>query len=483
MKLLLLTYFVWAFISFVSPLRFVFLLQPIVSLLGFIIGINLVSNIEKAGDRLFELNNLLFLDSLNGILILVILFIAFFVSIYSIGYMRKEIEAGIPEKKINEFFFWMNLFIAVMLLLSLSNNFGILWIAIEGTTLATAFLISFYRNKEAVEAGWKYIMLCSIGIGFALFGIIVIYFASFSVVGEGLKALNWTEIYQVADKLDKRILLIGFIFIVVGFGTKVGFSPLHFWLPDAHSQAPTPISALMSGVLLNCAFYSIVRVQAILNHQGGGSISDKFLLFFGLFTVIVSALFILRQTDYKRLLAYSSMEHMGIIAFAFGINTKMAVFAGLYHLINHAIVKTSIFMTVGSVLTTLHLKEIFSIKGLLKSMPYTSAFLILTVFAITGTPPFSIFMSELYIILSAFKESYTLEVIILLTGLTVIFGGFIYHFLNMVMGESDKKYRESSILLLPVVVLVVVSVISSFYLPDKVITLINNAVEIVGAKQ
>lgn len=482
MKLLLLTYFIWAFLSFILPLRSVFLLQPIVSLVGFILGASLVSHIEKPEDRLYELNNLLFLDSLNGVLILVILFISLFVSIYSIGYMKKEIESGIPIKKVNEFFFWMNLFIAVMLLLSLSNNFGILWIAIEGTTLATAFLISFYRSKEAVEAGWKYIMLCSIGIGFALFGIIVIYFASFSVVGEGLEALNWTNIYEAADKLDKRILLIGFIFIVVGFGTKVGFSPLHFWLPDAHSQAPTPISALMSGVLLNCAFYSIVRVQAILNHQGSGNISDKFLLFFGLLTVIVSALFILRQTDYKRLLAYSSMEHMGIIAFAFGINTKMTVFAGLYHLINHAVVKTSIFMTVGSILTALHSKEIFNIKGLLKSMPYTSSLLILTVFAITGTPPFSIFMSELYIILSAFKESYATEVVILLLGLTVIFGGFIYHFLNMLMGDSDKKYKENPVLLLPVVVLVIVSVISSFYLPDKVVVLINNAVDIVGAK-
>ncbi len=472
--------FLWAFLSYILDLKYVYKIQVLVSLINLIIGISLVYSLKAPTYTIFALYKLLFLDPLNAILILIILTISFLVSIYSTPYMKKE-GKHIPISKVKEFYFWMNTFISTMLVVALSNNFGLLWIGIEGTTLATTFLISFYRNKESVEAGWKYIMLCSIGIALALFGIIVLYYASFSVLGGGMRALDWTSIYAVANKLNPKLLLISFAFIVVGFGTKVGFAPLHFWLPDAHGEAPTPISALMSGVLLNCALYSIIRIQAILNHQNTGELSSKLLMFFGIFTIIVSSLFIIRQTDYKRLLAYSSMEHMGIIAFAIGMNTNTSIFFGLYHLINHALVKTSIFMSVGSILTTLHSKNIQSIKGLFKSMPYTSILLLLSVFAITGMPPFSTFVSELFIILTGFKMYMGLTIIFVF-ALVLIFGGFIYHFLGMMMGDTDQAFKEDYLMLLPIGILLTLSVVSSFYIPDKLITLMQNASLIIGGR-
>jgi len=487
---ILLLQLVWSVVSYFVSVRTAMRMQVFISSLNLLIGLSLIyrlvellkfSNGYKA---IYELSGFLFLDALNAVIFIVILILALLSSIYSIGYMSKEINAGLPEKKVNEFYFWMNLFIFAMFVVALSNNFGILWIAIEGTTLATAFLISFYRNKEAVEAGWKYIILCSIGISFALFGIIVIYFASFHLLGEGIQALQISNIFEVADKFDKKLLTIAFIFIVVGFGTKVGFAPLHFWLPDAHSQAPTPISALMSGVLLNCAFYAILRVDSFMNKASIGYLSSNFLLFFGLFTVFVAMMFIIRQVDYKRLLAYSSMEHMGIIAMAFGINTKLSIFAGILHILSHAFIKGSIFYSVGSILVNYHTKEIFNIKGLFGKMPITASILLLSVLAITGMPPFSLFITEFLITLEAIRNNFIWQAILLLSLLVAIFGGFIYHFSQMLMGEdeSNHKKEENLYLIIPSIIGLLIAVIFTFYIPEGLNILIKNINFIIGVK-
>jgi hydrogenase-4 component F len=470
---------IWTFLSYFLPIRLTYYIQILITGLNLLISLFLIDKVVKKS-IIFELGNTLFLDSLNGILLLVITGLSFLTAIYSIGYMGREKENGLPENKVREFYFWMNAFIFAMLLVSLSNNFGILWIAIEGTTLATAFLISFYKNKEAVEAGWKYIILCSLGIAFALFGIIILYFTVYHQLGHELNALNWTEIISVADNINPFLLKIAFIFILVGFGTKMGLAPLHFWLPDAHSQAPTPISALMSGVLLNCAFYAIIRVEAILNKVGIGDFGANLLMLFGILSVFVAAIFIIKQTDYKRLLAYSTMEHMGLIAFSFGINTKLAIFAGIFHLLNHAFVKGLMFFSVGSVLTAFHTKKINEVRGLLKSMPFTSAFIILGVLAITGTPPFNVFTSEFLIFSSAFESGKIWQIILIVVFLIMIFAGFIYHFFHMLMGETEKKVQsESFSMILPVFVLAVVALIFGIFIPDKIYTLLDRVSEII----
>ncbi|WP_297452984.1 hydrogenase 4 subunit F [Persephonella sp.] len=479
MKIILLLQLIWAVFSYFLPLRFTYYLQILVSFVNLTISWFLIGKVIQ-DKQIFELNNLLFLDALNGVLLLVITGLSFLTSIYSIGYMKKEVEHGLPEKKVREFYFWMNAFIFAMLLVSLSNNFGILWIAIEGTTLATALLISFYRNREAVEAGWKYIILCSVGIALALFGIIILYFSVSGKLGYELDALNWTEIINIASFINPFLLKLAFIFVLVGFGTKMGLAPLHFWLPDAHSQAPTPISALMSGVLLNCAFYSIIRVEAILNKAGVGDFGAQLLVIFGIFTVFVASIFIIKQIDYKRLLAYSTMEHMGIIAFAFGINTKLAIFAGIFHLLNHAFVKGLMFFSVGSVLTNFHTKNFFEIKGLFKTLPITAGLMLLGVLAITGTPPFNIFASEFLVFMSAFKEGYVWQAIILIALLILIFGGFVYHFSQMLMGEPNKeKKSENPWMIIPMLILVIICVVLTFYIPEKINILFKNIDQIV----
>lgn len=477
-KILILQLFI-AIASYFLSLRYLYTANLLVSSINLYVGYSLIKQL-KDNQYIFELKNLLFLDALNGLLIMIILTLSFLVGIYSIFYMEKERENGLESKKINEFYFYMNTFIFVMLLLAMSNNFGILWIAIEGTTLATAFLISFYKNKEAIEAGWKYIILCSIGIGLGLFGVIILYFASFHILGEGLDALNYTNIYMVAKELNTQLLILAFIFFVVGFGTKVGFAPLHFWLPDAHSQAPTPISALMSGVLLNCAFYSIIRVESIINHNTHTSIVSNMLIFFGVFTVFVSALFIIKQSDYKRLLAYSSMEHMGLIAFAFGLNTKLGIMAGIFHMLNHSLAKTSIFMNTGNILLNLHTREFENIKGLFRSMPYTSVLLILSVVAITGTPPFSLFISKMFMIVESFRIGYIGLAVFIMSLLAVIFTGFIYQFVGILGGDSEKRYRENLFLLAPSAFALLSLFILMFYMPESLKILIERIPDIVG---
>ena len=470
----------WTIISYFVPLRITYSFHVLVTFINMLLAFVLIDKVLEEG-IIFELNNLLFLDALNGILLIVITVLSFLTAIYSIDYMKREIKHGLSERKVREFYFWMNAFILAMLIVSLSNNLGVLWIAIEGTTLATAFLISFYRNREAVEAGWKYIILCSVGIAFALFGIIILYFTVYHQLGHELNALNWTEIISVSKSINPFLLKIAFIFVLIGFGTKMGLFPLHFWLPDAHSQAPTPISALMSGVLLNCAFYSIIRVDTVLIKVGIGDFGANLLMLFGILTVFASAIFIIKQVDYKRLLAYSTMEHMGLIAFAFGINSKLGIFAGIFHLLNHAFVKGLMFFSVGSVLTSLHTKNIFEIRGLFKIMPATAFFTAVGVLAITGTPPFNIFSSEFLIVIAGIKEGFIWQTILVIFFLIMIFAGFIYHFSHMLMGETKKeKQRESFLMLFPIGILLLISLTLGFYIPEKINLLFEKVSQILG---
>ena len=422
------------------------------------------------------------LDSVNLILIGIVSTIGFLTYLYSIGYLEKEKQ--LKEAKLKEFYFWTNAFMFSMFLLVITSNLGIMWVAIEATTLSTTFLISFYKNKTAVEAAWKYIMLCSLGIALALFGIILIYFGVINITGAGLGSLNWENIIQVATKINKELLKISFIFVLVGFGTKMGLAPLHFWLPDAHSEAPTPISALMSSVLLSCSFYVIIRIFSIDIHAGLGNYIYHTLLYMGLFSIILAAVFIPRSKDYKRLLAYSTMEHMGILAFSVGIGSFESFFASLLGLIAHALTKTLMFMGSGSILVNLHTKSIKDIKGLFAILPITASFIALGVFAITGAPPFLLFVSEFLTLLSAFKEGFMWQGMLVLLGFSLIFFGFVESFFSMLTKEptfSEKK--EHIFMLIPMGILLVTIIGFGLFLPNDIKTLIDSAVNTIGVKR
>jgi len=410
----------------------------------------------------------------------------FLVSLYSISYFGEELRRKvITLKKLKLYYCLSNAFVLSMILALTTQNMGVLWIAIEATTLASAFLVGFYNNKRAIEAAWKYLIICSVGIAFALLGVILLYYSS-TVALDGAKilGLNWKFLIENASSLDPSILKIAFIFILIGFGTKVGFSPMHTWLPDAHSQAPSPVSALLSGVLLNTAMYGIIRVMAIVNKSLGSSrYTGNLLIFLGILSIITAAIFVLVQQDYKRILAYSSIEHMGIIAIGLGICTPISIFAALYHTFNHAMTKSMLFLATGNVYLKYHTKKISSIRGLIKTMPVTGVAFVLGVFAITGMPPFGIFMSEFNTVVAAiFSKMYIIAALLLLF-LAIVFAGFIKQLSKMFYGRNTNlEIKKGELDIIGPTVLVILLCITIFvgvYIPSPFKSLLDATTNII----
>lgn len=407
------------------------------------------------------LGGFFYLDALSMIILDIVIIIGFMVAVFSVGYLNEERHQGkLNEKRFGLYYILMYAFIFTMVLALTVKNMGLMWIAIEATTLASAFLVGFNNNKHALEAAFKYVIICSVGIAVALLGIILLHLSSAGVLSDE-SYLDWTALYANAGALKSSVLRLAFIFILVGFGTKAGLVPMHTWLPDAHSQAPSPISALLSGVLLNSAMYGIIRTTAIVNHNlGSNSFTGRLLVGIGMLSIVTAAVFILTQKDYKRLLAYSSIEHMGIIAVAFGIFTPLSLFGGLMHMINHSLTKSMLFLSAGSIMQKYETKQIYKIKGVLKTLPITGPVFLLGLFAIAGTPPFSVFASEFSIITAVFTgkaEGFNTPMhfgigitFILLLGL--VFAGIAVTLFRMFYGTpsnrnegEDESVNENSI--------------------------------------
>jgi hydrogenase-4 component F len=381
--------------------------------------------------------NFIYLDLLSVVFIVVIAVVAFAAALYSIAYIRKDVEQKIISgRKAGFYYLLFNLFCFSMFCVPAVNNLGMLWVAIEMTTLISAFLVGFYNSKESVEAAWKYIIICSVGIIFALLGTILFSYA-FSISGLS-KSLNWSDMVPVAHMLDKNILKIAFIFILIGYGTKAGLAPMHTWLPDAHSQAVTPISALLSGVLLKTAIYAILRFGIIIIKSGEFTYFSHLMILFGAISLVISCGFILVQKDLKRLLAYSSIEHVGIISIGFGLGSPLAIAGAILHVFNHAVTKSLMFFGAGNIVSAYKKHNMNAIRGVTKVLPFTGIVVLLGVFALTGFPPFSIFISEIMIIMAAFTNGSYFIAAFLLLLLAIIFGAFIYHFGKMLFGNLPK---------------------------------------------
>lgn len=430
--------------------------------------------------------DIFYIDSLS-IYILFITTLAFFlVSLYSISYFGEELRRKvITLTKLKLFYSLSNAFVLSMILALTVQNMGVMWIAIEATTLASAFLVGFYNNKKAIEAAWKYLIICSVGIAFALLGIILLYYSStVELGGNKIVGLSWNYLLKNASALDPSILKISFIFILIGFGTKVGFSPMHTWLPDAHSQAPSPVSSLLSGVLLNTAMYGIIRVMSIVNKSLGSSgYTGNLLILLGILSIGTAAIFVLVQQDYKRILAYSSIEHMGIIALGLGICTPVSIFAALYHTINHAMTKSMLFITTGNVYLKYHTKKISSIKGLIKTMPVTGVAFVLGTFAITGMPPFGVFMSEFNTVAAAIFSKHYIIAVLLLVFLAAVFGGFTKQLGKMFYGRNNnpeiRKGELDKIGPVVLIILLTMTLLLGVYIPGPLKTLMDNATDII----
>ena len=385
------------------------------------------------------LGGIYYIDSLSIIIIDIVLVIGLMAAVFSIGYLEEELRHGkIDEGKVKRYYILMYTFMFTMVFALSVKNMGIMWIAIEATTLASAFLVGFYNDKRAIEATWKYVIICSVGIAIAMLGIIFLHLSSVGLF-EGPQLLDWTVLYNSAEALKSPVLRLAFIFILIGFGTKAGLAPMHTWLPDAHSQAPSPISALLSGVLLNSAMYAIIRTVSIVNRNLGNNLfTGRVLIAAGMLSIATAAIFILTQKDYKRLLAYSSIEHMGIIAFAMGIFTPAAVFGALFHMINHSLTKSMLFLSSGSILQKYDTREISKIRGLLKILPISGTAFFIGLFAITGTPPFSVFASEFNIITAIFDHGDFLLGSIFVLLLAIVFAGIALTLFKIFWGDASQ---------------------------------------------
>jgi len=447
----------------------------------FLAGIKIVLNVSL-GNNPIAAFNFFYCDALSAFFIFTISIICFAASLYSIGYISSDVKNGaISIKKSGVYYLLFNLFSFSMFLLVSVNNLGLMWAAMEITTLVSAFLVGFYNSKQSVEAAWKYIIICSVGIIFALLGTILFSYAFLE--GGGIKTLNWAEMMLAADKLNPNIAKIAFIFILVGFGTKAGLAPMHTWLPDAHSQAVAPISALLSGVLLKTALYAILRFGIILNKSIGPGYFSHLLIFFGLLSLLISSGFIIVQKDIKRLLAYSSIEHIGLICLGIGVGGYLGLFGAFLHLFNHAVTKSLMFFSAGNIVQFFKKHSMDSIKGLFWSMPFTGAVFLLGTLAIGGLPPFSIFVSEIMIAQSIFNGGNYFLGFLILGLLAVIFGAIINHFSKIIFGVKTSSgeiiFREGLSVKLSCIFLLVFIIGLGVVIPPFFKNAINSAVKVI----
>ncbi len=376
-------------------------------------------------------------------------FVGFTTSVFSASYIGHELETGKLTPPFVRFYHAMyQVLMFAMNLALVANNIGVMWVAIELATLTTVLMVGIYRTHEAIEAAWKYFILGSVGIALALFGTILVYMAALPVVGEGLDAMVWTVLMQRAGAFDPALLNVAFIFLLLGYGTKVGLAPLHAWLPDAHAEGPTPISAVLSGLLLNVALYAVLRFKMLLAANAGALAPGPLMVTLGLISLVFAAFMLYRRRDIKRMFAYSSIEHMGIITFAFGMGGPLANFAGLLHMTMHCLTKSAIFFAVGHVSQVKGTQRIADMRGLTETHPVLGWGLILGVVAIAGLPPLGIFMSEFLVVSSTFARA-PLLAIILVFGLLVGLGGLFLRLNSIAFGEPRGPRRQGASILRP----------------------------------
>jgi hydrogenase-4 component F len=398
---------------------------------------------SKTGD--LEAGRFLRADTLTAFFLVNVGLVFFVVLIYSTSYIRH-----IPPGRFSSprwFYALLFLFLFSIIAVYLASNLGFLWIMMEATTLASALLVGFYNTEGAIEAGWKYLIVCTVGLAFALFGTIVIYV---SAVHGGLRpemALQWQVLAKAGEMLrgSQALLKLGFVFLVVGYGTKIGLVPMHSWLPDAHAEAPSPVSAMLSAALLNCAVYALMRYDAIVAHAIGATFSHRLFIFFGAASVLVSGLLMILQQDLKRLLAYSSVEHMGIIATGLGLGGFFGLYGALLHTFTHSMGKSLLFFGAGHVRETVGTSRISMLTGLARTLPWTSAALVTGLVAIVGLPPFGLFVSEFSILREAFSQKHWLAAVILLVMLTVVFAAMTFHFLKVLPGPAGHPDKTAVI--------------------------------------
>jgi len=429
------------------------------------------------------------IDGLSALVLVLCGFVGLLSGTYGVGYLRRnEARKLVTPRMRREFYGLIPAYVFAMLLVSMSNNLGILWIAVELTTLASVFLITFHDRDTSLEAGWKFLVLGSLGLGFALLGTVLLFAAGQGHLGEGMAALNWTRFIQVAPSLHPFTLRLGVVFALIGYGTKAGLAPMHTWKPDAYREAPSPAGVLMAVGMLNGALYCVLRIHLISKAALGPAFSGDLLLTLGLLSVLIATPFILVQWNLKRLLAYSSIEHVGIMAVGVGLGSEAGAFGALLHMTYHSLAKPVAFFSAGT-LAQLHSSSDFDRigTGTFSRAPVASGLLVLATLMITGSPPFGLFFSEMIILKAGFFSSHVTATSIFLAALVVLFCGLAFQIGRVVLGPPrDPKDRRVplperfDVSMATAIVAAIVAIVSAFYLPASMLALIHAATQVVG---
>jgi hydrogenase-4 component F len=420
------------------------------------------------------------IDDLNVVFIVLNTFVGFTTSVFSASYIAHELEIGRLTPVYLRFYHAMyQLMMFGMNLALVANSIGLMWVAVELATLTTVLMVGIYRTPEALEAAWKYFILGSVGIALALFGTILVYMTARPVVGEGLDAMTWTVLIAHAHKFDPALLNLAFVFLLLGYGTKVGLAPLHAWLPDAHAEGPTPISAVLSGLLLNVALYALLRFKILLAATPQALAPGPLLICLGLTSLIFASFMLYRRRDIKRMFAYSSIEHMGIIAFAFGMGGPLANFAGLLHMTMHSLTKSAIFFAVGHISQVKGTQKIAEIRGLTVTHPVLGWGLVLGVVAIAGLPPLGIFMSEFLVVTSTFARHPWLA-IPLVFGILVAFGALLLRLGGLAFGKPTGSSAPVEASYVPMFAHLGLVFAAGIYLPEPLVKWFQHVAGLLG---
>ena len=459
----------------------------------FCLALALVAQVLRSGPVSLW-NGFFYADALSTLVILLSAFVALVCSIYAVGYFRHDESGGVLQEaeelggrfainKLREYYTLTPFLIFAMVLVALANNLGILWVAVEGTTLASVFLVMFYGRETSLEAAWKYAIIGGVGLSMALFGTILTYYSAHQVLGtDTLAGLNWSVLARNAAQFDRPTMRLAFILILLGYGTKAGIAPMHTWKPDAYSEAPIPGAAMLATGVLNCALYGLLRFYVLSTKCLGPHFSSRLMILFGLLSMAVAVPFILVQKNFRRLLAYSSIDHSGIMVLALGFGGPLGVLGMLLHMTFHSVTKPLLFFCAGNVQQHLNTDLFRKARGgLIHSMPLTGVAFLMVTLAVTGSPPFSFFQSEFTILRAGFGSGHLVLAVFFVSFLVLVFSGFLVHIADLVLGEDPgiprsnigawKKYS--------MVGLSVVIIVMGFWIPAPLFRLIQGAVGIV----
>ncbi|HWW01258.1 MAG TPA: hydrogenase 4 subunit F [Candidatus Acidoferrum sp.] len=435
--------------------------------------------------KVSALGGFLLADALSALVVGLTAFVALVCTIYAVGYFRRDLQENrVTEKQLRLYYVLTPVFVCAMLLAPLADNLGVMWVAIESTTLASVLLVTFYNQKTSFEAGWKYVIIGSVGISLALFGTVVTYSSAVGVLGSHTgQGMNWSVLVEIADRFNPTAMRLAFVLILLGYGTKAGLAPMHTWKPDAYAEAPVPAAALLGAAFVNCAIYSIMRFDVLAEKCLGHEFSSQLLIGFGLFSILLAAPFVLVQRNFRRLLAYSSIDHAGIMVAALGFGGKLGALGAVLHMLFHGVTKPLLFFAAGNVQQEFGSPYFRKVRGVIHRLPWTGALFLVAAFAVTGVPPFSIFQSEFTALSAALAADHGWAAALFTAGVVTIFVGFLLHMAKMNLGappEPSVRAAECPWKLGAMLVVAVAVAVLGVWLPRPLFSLVRGSAGILG---